>query len=117
MPRNDARFDVAVKPAVQALPVIPAPKQMASEPQTQPVKKEEVKEIGLNYTIQVASFSNRINAQKEVESLRRKGLSPLMLSKGKFSIVCVGNFTKREEAESLLPKLKKQYQDCRVRRL
>ncbi|MDD4894924.1 MAG: SPOR domain-containing protein [Candidatus Omnitrophica bacterium] len=115
MPRNDSRFDIAVKPA-QALPV-PAPKQAVIEPQSQPVKKEAAREITLNYTVQVASFTSRVNAQKEVESLRRKGLSPLVLSKGKFSIVCVGNFSKREEAESLLPKLKKQYQDCRIRRL
>ena len=116
VPKNDFQIDVAAKPA-QAPAIIPAPKQVTVNPQNQPVKKEETKESLMNYTIQVASFSNKINAQKEVEGLKKKGLSPLVLYKGKFSIVCVGNFSKREEAESLLPKLKKQYQDCRIRRL
>ncbi len=125
MPRSDSRFDVAanaVKPAVTtaALPQpqpASTPKQAITIAQPQNQLSTQKNEVTMNYTIQVASFSSKINAQKEVESLRKKGLSPLVLSRGKFSIVCVGNFSRREEAESLLPKLKKQYQDCRVRRL
>ncbi len=115
MLKTDSRLDIAVKPK-PTLPV-PVPKQINKNQQYQPVKKEELKEYIQNYTIQVASFLNRTNAQKEAEILKRKGLSPQVLSKGKFCIVCVGNFSKREEAESLLSKLKKQYQDCRIRRL
>ena len=115
MLKTDSRLDIAVKPK-PTLPV-PVPKQINKNQQYQPVKKEELKEYIQNYTIQVASFLNRLNARKEADILKRKGLSPLVLSKGKFSIVCVGNFSKREEAESLLSKLRKQYQDCRIRRL
>ncbi|PIP20640.1 MAG: hypothetical protein COX40_03605 [Candidatus Omnitrophica bacterium CG23_combo_of_CG06-09_8_20_14_all_40_11] len=113
--KTDSQLDIAVKPkpALSA----PVPKQITKGQQYQPVKKDELREYIQNYTVQVASFLNRINAQKEAAILKRKGLSPLVLSKGKFSIVCVGNFPKREEAESLLPKLKKQYQDCCIRRL
>lgn len=117
-PKTDSQLDIAaakVKPEL-SLPVS-TPKQVIKEEQYQPVRKEELKEYIQNYTIQVASFLNRVNAQKEADILKRKGLSPQVLSKGRFCIVCVGNFSKREEAESLLSKLKKQYQDCRIRRL
>lgn len=113
--RTDSQLDIAVKPKL-TLPVS-VPKQIINEQQYQPVKKDDPKEYIQNYTIQVASFSKRSNAQKEADFLKRNGLSTLVLSKGKFSIVCVGNFAKREAAESLLSKLKKQYQDCRIRRL
>ncbi len=113
--KTDSQLDIAVKPK-PSLPQEP-PKQVTKEEQYQPIKKDDGPESIQNYTIQVASFSNKINAQKEADILKRKGLSPVVVSKGKFSIVCVGNFPKREEAESLLPKFKKQYQDCRIRRL
>lgn len=99
---------------------IAVPKQVIKEQNSQSLQKEGIKEIKeyiTNYTIQVASFLDRINAQKEADSLKRIGLSSIVLPKGKFSIVCVGNFSQRKEAESLLPKLKKQYQDCLIRRL
>ncbi|MFA5356168.1 MAG: SPOR domain-containing protein [Candidatus Omnitrophota bacterium] len=104
------KFDLAVKQ--QAQPALPAPekKQQAEE-------KSGLQEYIDSYTIQVASFSKRVNAQKEADNLKKKGLSALVLVKGKFSIVCVGNFSNKEEAESFLPKLRKQYQDCRIRRL
>ncbi|MDP3732778.1 MAG: SPOR domain-containing protein [Candidatus Omnitrophota bacterium] len=113
--KTASHLDIAAKPEPSLS--VSAPKQITKEQQYQPEKKDELKEYIQNYTIQVASFLNRVNAQKEANILKRKGLSPLVLSKGKFSIVCVGNFAKREEAESLLSKLKKQYQDCRIRRL
>ena len=113
--KTDSHLDIAVKP--QSTLSVSAHKQITNDQQYQPKEKDELKEYIQNYTIQVASFLNRINAQKEAAILKRKGLSPLVLPKGKFSIVCVGNFSKREEAESLLSKLKKQYQDCRIRRL
>ena len=117
----DSRLDTAFKiqerkPALS----IAIPKQVIKEQGSQPLQKEQIEEIKVyvtNYTIQVASFLNRTNAQKEADTLRRKGLSSIVLPKGKFSIVCVGNFSKRENAESLLLKLKKEYQDCRIRRL
>ncbi len=116
MLKTDSRLDIAVKP-IPAEVSVPVSRQLTKTQQDLPVKKEEVKEYIQNYTIQVASFANKENAQKEADILKRKGLSALILSKGKFCIVCVGNFSKREEAETLLAKLKKQYQDCRIRRL
>jgi len=114
MLKTGSQLDIAVKPK-PTLPVS-VPKQIIKDQQYQ-LKKDEPKEYIQNYTIQVASFLNKVNAQKEADILKRKGLSALVLSKGRFCIVCVGNFAKLEEAEFLLSKLKKQYQDCRIRRL
>jgi hypothetical protein len=111
--KTDSRLDVAFK----TQPKISTSISGQPIPESPPVEKDELKEYIQNYTIQVASFLNRINAQKEADTLKRKGLSSIVLPKGKFTIVCVGSFSNREEAESFLPKLKKQYQDCRIRRL
>jgi subtilase family serine protease len=116
--KTDSHLDIGVLPkSSSSASSVSIPKQMTKDQQYQPKEKDGLKEYIQNYTIQVASFLNKINARKEADILKRKGLSPLVLSKGKFIIVCVGSFSKRKEAESLLPKLKKQYRDCRIRRL
>ncbi|OGX15194.1 MAG: hypothetical protein A2166_00185 [Omnitrophica WOR_2 bacterium RBG_13_41_10] len=71
----------------------------------------------LNYTIQVASFVNNAFAQKEAQTLRKKGLSVLVLAKGKHTIVCVGNFANQDSAKLSLSQLRKNYRDCFIRRL
>lgn len=70
-----------------------------------------------NYTIQVATYQTNSHAQREVEILRKKGFNPLVLSKGEYTVVCVGNFSNKETAKSLLSELKKRYRDCFIRRL
>jgi hypothetical protein len=65
----------------------------------------------------VASYQSKTHAQKEAEALRKKGVTPLVLSKGDYIIVCVGNFSNRDAAKSLLLDLRKRYQDCYIRRL
>lgn len=69
------------------------------------------------YTIQVATFQAKNNAQKDIAALRQQGLAPVLLSRGKFSILCVGAFPNQETARSLLAELKKKYRDCYIRRL
>lgn len=69
------------------------------------------------YTIQLASYQSKTSAQKEADALKRKGLLPLVLSKGKYTVLCVGNFADKETARPLLSELKKRYQDCFIRRL
>ncbi|HLD82353.1 MAG TPA: SPOR domain-containing protein [Candidatus Omnitrophota bacterium] len=70
-----------------------------------------------NYTIQVASFQSRPMAKRETQLLKQKGLNPLILSKGKYVIVCVGSFAEKKFAEALLTQLKRRYRDCLIRRL
>ncbi|MCM8779704.1 MAG: SPOR domain-containing protein, partial [Candidatus Omnitrophica bacterium] len=77
--------------------------------------KEETSAKG--YTIQVASFKFKNEALKEMESLKRRGFNSIILNKGTFLIVCVGKYSDKEKAISVLQKLKKNYQDSFVRRL
>ncbi|MFH1127974.1 MAG: SPOR domain-containing protein, partial [Candidatus Omnitrophota bacterium] len=70
-----------------------------------------------NYTIQVASYQTKKGAQKEAEIIKKKGLSVSVLSKGAYSILCVGNFKDKQKAKLVLVELKKRYRDCFIRRL
>jgi hypothetical protein len=69
------------------------------------------------YTIQVASFKARSNAEKEAQLLKKKGFTTLVLSKGSYVILCVGNFPNKETAQPLLSELSKYYRSCYIRRL
>lgn len=82
---------------------------------SQPAKSSQIAEV--NYAIQVASYETRVYAQKEAEVLKKKGLSPSVLSKGRFVVLYVGNFPDEKSAKSVLTELKKQYRDCFIRRL
>jgi hypothetical protein len=101
------RMDIA---AIQAPQETPA--KLTQAPPAPP--KETPKE---SYVIQLASYKTKILAQKEAEVLRKKGFSPLVLSKGSYSVLYVGNFANREKAKLLLGELKKRFKDCYVRRL
>lgn len=87
----------------------------------QPATKKEIQlQIPVqtqNYTIQLATYQTSTYAQKEAEKLRKRGLLPLVLSKGSYQVLCVGNFSNLNAAASLLSELKKQYRDCFIRRL
>ncbi|TRZ95099.1 SPOR domain-containing protein [bacterium] len=69
------------------------------------------------FTIQVASYKGRNSAQREAEALKKKGLLAIVLTKSGYNVLCVGNFSNKGNAQSLLSQLKKQYPDCRIRRL
>jgi cell division septation protein DedD len=81
------------------------------------VKPLAPKEFRGNFTIQLASYKSKGSAQKEADALRKKGLMPVMLSKGEFIVLCVGNFSNKEAAKLALVNFKKRYQGCLVRRL
>lgn len=81
------------------------------------IQPPKVKEYIENYTIQLATYQTKTYAQKEAEVLRKKGLLPLILSKSGYTVLCVGNFSNKETAKSLLSELKVRYRDCFIRRL
>jgi hypothetical protein len=88
--------------------------------QVMPVKKELIRDLPSTpgvYTIQLASYKTKASAQKEAEGLKKKGFSAQVLSKGKYSVLCVGNFTNKETALPILAKLQKSYGGCYIRRL
>jgi hypothetical protein len=70
------------------------------------------------YTIQVASFKlGSKYADKEMSNLKSSGHETFILPKGNFSIVCIGKFKGKAEAQQFSKKLKSKYNDCLVRRL
>ncbi len=81
------------------------------------VKFDTKAQSGERYTIQVASFKTSSLAHREAKELERRGFSTIVSSKGKYVILCVGNFADREEAKTTLSQLKKKYEDCFIRRL
>jgi septal ring-binding cell division protein DamX len=70
-----------------------------------------------NYTIQLASYKSRASAQKEAQELKKRGLQALIVSKGKYAVLCVGSFTDKENAKALQSDLEKQYHGCFIRRI
>ncbi|MFC1594492.1 SPOR domain-containing protein [Candidatus Omnitrophota bacterium] len=70
-----------------------------------------------NFTIQVASFKKEAHAEQEGKRLQQYGQDVLILQKGKYVIVCIGNFDTKKEAEGVIGSVRKQYNDCYIRRL
>jgi cell division septation protein DedD len=91
--------------------ITPAPAKPVSQPQQKPQIQQGW------FTIQVASYQDKKHAQKESQNLINKGFSPQLLSKGGYTVVCVGNFKEKEKARSLLSQLRLKYRDCYIRRL
>ena len=118
--------------SIQPPPGVPGAVGVALE-QTKPaaaIKKQEVIDIqklkneappaqtaGNHFTIQVASFKQQKNAQKEAENLKKVGYETFVVSKGTHAIVCVGRFLEKAEALSFSQKLQNKYGETLVRRL
>lgn len=134
------RFDISAKvktPDAALLATQALPRQAATEPVAAPndppkaqaavvvaqapvaqVKQASALSLSTgNYTIQLASYKTKENAQKAARSLKKKGLAPVILSKGSYTILCVGSFTNKTAAQSKITDFKKNYQSCYVRRL
>jgi len=113
---NDAR--ASVKPVA---PNIDGSFSVNGRMKDLPVKQEIIlqpQQAGKDcYTIQIATYQAKDGAEREMAKLRRNGLSPLVIKKGAYSVVCVGNFNNKETAKSLLTKLRSKYRDCYIRRL
>jgi len=106
----NSRLDMAVQ-----RPALPAPKQEVQ--QKQKADDASAEEDYDSYTIQVASYKSRAVAQREAEFLKKKGVSTIVLSKGTYTILCVGRFSDKQKAKIFLVELKKKYRDCFIRRL
>lgn len=70
-----------------------------------------------NYTVQVATYKSKTYAQKEAQVLKNKGFQPLVFPKEKYTQLCVGQFSNKDEAQTSLKELRKRYGDCFIRRL
>jgi len=76
---------------------------------------DEQKEL---FTVQVASFKLRKNAQREADRLKGNGhQDAFVLPKGSYTIVCIGKFSQRAQAKEFSSRLPSRYNDSLVRRL
>lgn len=69
------------------------------------------------YTIQVASFQKDDYVRKEEASLRGQGYQTMVRTSGQWRVLYVGTFSNKQEAESVLRRLKSKYDTCFIRRL
>jgi cell division septation protein DedD len=67
------------------------------------------------YTVQVASYADEKFARRVADDLNKKGFQTLVIQKGKYVILCIGKFNKKQEAVAMTAKLKSKYKDCLVR--
>lgn len=112
--RPDARFDTAKKNTKSG----PLPAAQSGQETTEYASRVPAQTAGYGaYTIQLASFSTKSTAQKEMAALKKKGLTALTLVKGEYIVLCVGNFPTKESAQMLLTQLKKSYKGCYIRRI
>jgi len=125
----DSRVSVSVAKA--ALPkIIPKAREVELFPQitasssSSPVNVARVvsesdknKPGNKRYTIQVASFQKDDFAKQEENSLKGLGYPTIVRASGHFSILCVGSFNDKQEAEGILRRLRSKYHDCFIRRL
>ena len=102
------------------------PAQNIAEKENQVLQKKEETPVALpaefppqRYTIQIASYRSAKYAQQEADIWRKKGFTAMAISKGNFTILCIGNFKSQEAAGVVLSELKKQkrYGDSKIRRL
>ena len=100
----------------QSTPAAPAPVAAAQQSFIVSVKSVPQSAAG-KFTIQVATFKTAALAQKEAEFLKKKGFTVRLSSSGAYVVLCAGNFSNKETAKPVLAKLKKQYDDCFIRRL
>lgn len=126
--KQDLRFDTANKKQTmsQSGPLNSAMKPGPPPPQAIPqvtIQKSNAvipakpKDSLQSYTIQLASYKSRSSAQKEAGILNKRGLLPLMVTKGEYIVLYVGRFSDKETAKALLSELEKRYHGCFVRRI
>lgn len=93
-------------------PVVVNPLAVVSAVQQKPLNSVV---SAFKYTIQVASYADEKFARKAAVDLNKSGFETLIMQKGKYAILCVGKFNKKNEASAVLSKLKSKYKDCLVR--
>jgi len=106
------------KPLMQVAPQNVAPKasMIARKDEVAVKQVPSVMQQPGAYTIQVASFKTRANAQSEAQALKKIGFSTMLFTRGEYIILCVGNFPNKEAAQPLVKELSKRYGSCQIRR-
>ncbi|HNX82103.1 MAG TPA: SPOR domain-containing protein [Candidatus Omnitrophota bacterium] len=107
-----------VLPPVQPQAQIPVPETSGAPiiPEVSATVQTQKKPAQGRFVIQIGSFASKANAQHEINLLKKRGFSPTIITKGRYSILCVGFFASKEAAQSSLSKLQKSYPGCFIRR-
>ncbi|MCU0652372.1 MAG: SPOR domain-containing protein [Candidatus Omnitrophica bacterium] len=113
----NSRFDTAGLQPQQRTAAVLQQKQAPAMPKEQESSNSGTDNDSNNYTIQIASYQSRAVAQREAEFLKKKGFSTIVIAKGTYTILCVGNFPNKQKANTSLVEMKKKYRDCFIRRL
>lgn len=96
--------------------VVSAPVQAVQQAPVAVVEqKPQTVDPNFKYTVQVASYADEKFARKVADDLGKKGFDTIVMQKGKYSILCVGKFNRKNEAVAMTAKLKSKYKDCLVR--
>ncbi len=80
-------------------------------------KDKKNKPVTSRYRVQVATFHKLSSAREEAKKLEKEGFPVEIETKSKYSVVYVGSFEDKSEAENNFKKLKNTYQDCILRSL
>ncbi|MFH1772323.1 MAG: SPOR domain-containing protein [Candidatus Omnitrophota bacterium] len=109
-------------PAIEVDKIVVCKEEEEKDIKPQPVKEEIYEQNSSSksfdkYFIQVATYRMEKTALREKDLLTEGGF-PVVVSKSKkFAIVFVGGFNDKNTAKQALPKLKKRYKDCFIKRV
>ncbi len=100
--------------------IVPSPKE---QPQV-PVKEEAVrtaapqpyKKASSSYIIQIAAYKDVKQAEKEKKALEKQGYKVVSAKSGIYTVLYINEFASREAAESVVKKLKVNYNDCFIKK-
>ncbi|MFH1776228.1 MAG: SPOR domain-containing protein [Candidatus Omnitrophota bacterium] len=92
---------------------------------TQPVEKKKIKTMPADsitvkqsdtcYSIQVATYLSDNYARTEELNWRKNGHKTFIIKKGKYYVLCIGDFISKNVASNELKNFKKRFKDCFIR--
>ncbi|MGE0268390.1 MAG: SPOR domain-containing protein [Candidatus Omnitrophota bacterium] len=95
-------------------PIVNSPITVIQETKKIEPVKSAVLQKDAKYTIQIASYKDKVNAEKKISELEKKDYKAFLVSKelkdkGTWHRVYVGSFSTKKEADDYLTKVKKDY--------
>ncbi len=116
-PRTQPMISVpAAKPFVISLPKKTLPPVIKTPLAAAPKKNSFVSDLSKPYTIQLVTYKQKELGEKEVAYFRSKGYYATLVPHGDYFIVCLGQYTNKEEAKKDLALFAAKYKDCFLRR-
>lgn len=107
---------IAVSTSKEELPqpIVNSPITVIQETRAVETVKSPASQKDMKYTIQVASYKDKANAEQKITELAKKDYKAFLVSKelkdkGTWHRVYVGNFSTKKEADEYLTKVKKDY--------